>query len=560
MWLIGLLFCIVGGCLSSADFSDSKNPDISFPTSGERLLSPLTPPFSLAILPLEGFGPEGKLYWLSYTLPELLVSDLARWPSIDVVSRKALGSVLREQYLQQRGFSSTTTAVDLGHLQGVHYILQGVIHAQDEILTVDLQLIDVETGVIVGSMRSSGKESEIPQIERELVQQIIHRFESSQSIVQSSELSHSGEGPSSSSEVDKPFSNTNLEFPGNRMYTRHSLHRIDSQLSLERLTHERLEALSLAETVWTDGLKSELGHILMQSGERGDSVDQPMALLAVPISVSFDRHRLERVFEKRKGLEEELSVVFEPEHLRVFPVFSGVDGSPAIGANTLFFERFSQPRRLFVRALSGRGKVLAVYSDWSWSTTRVLTDESAQSISIPLFPKAFFKGVAKFPARWVSSHGEHVTFDFLIVPTSKNEIMLKIEPLLKTLNERSDDDQSGMEMSGWIQNLERNIQAYWTPPVSEGLPEGGYLPGNKRTGLLRLSLNQGKVSHVHIHTGVYDPLFELSLLRLKNDLMDFCVACVPEFKERFLDRLDGLSLQLILRKQIQALKLGSTLP
>lgn len=488
------------------------------------------------------------------------MSDLARWPSIDVVSRKALGSVLREQWLQQRGFSTTTAAVELGHLQGVHYILQGVIHAQGDALTVDLQLVDVETGLIVGSMRSRGKESEIPQMERELVQQIIHRFERSSSITQTREQSSSDEGLSRSNKADKRLGEQGGDFPGKRTYSSHSFHRIDSQLSLERLTHERREAFSLAEAMWKEGLKSELGQIMMQSAEREELAGQPNSLLTVPIAVSFDRNRLERVIEKWKGREKGLPMVFEPRQLRVFPGSSGVDEGPDTGAKQLFFEKFSQPRRLFVRAISDRGKVLAVYSDWSWNTAVVLTRLSDQSISVPLWPQAYFKGVAEFPARWVSDSGEHVTFDVLMVPAFKHEIVVRLEPLWKNPDERSDDDQSGAMMTAWIQNLEGRIQERWTPPVAEGLPDEGYLPGNKRTGRLRLSLTNGNILRVHILPGSYDPLFELSLLRLRDDLMDFCVTCGSEFKEEFLEHIEGFSLQVILRKHVQALRLGSVLP
>lgn len=87
----------------------------------------------------------------------MLVSDLAQWPQLEVVSRDALGSVLREQWLQQRGFSSVENPVGLGKLKGVRYLIQGRMYVQQDILSVDLQIVDVETGVVVGSVSAQGE-------------------------------------------------------------------------------------------------------------------------------------------------------------------------------------------------------------------------------------------------------------------------------------------------------------------------------------------------------------------------------------------------------------------
>jgi TolB-like protein len=109
----------------------------------------------------------------------MLSSDLAKSPSLSIIARDALGPVLREQWLQQRGFSSSISNVDLGNIQGVHYLVSGGFHQHGENLTIDLQVVDVETGVIVSSFRAQGPEAEIPRIEHSLVMQMLTLFDHS---------------------------------------------------------------------------------------------------------------------------------------------------------------------------------------------------------------------------------------------------------------------------------------------------------------------------------------------------------------------------------------------
>jgi TolB-like protein len=98
----------------------------------------------------------------------MLTSDLAKSPSLSIIARDALGPVLREQWLQQRG-----------NIQGVHYLVSGGFHQHGENLTIDLQVVDVETGVIVSSLRAQGPEAEIPRLEHNLVMQMLALFDPS---------------------------------------------------------------------------------------------------------------------------------------------------------------------------------------------------------------------------------------------------------------------------------------------------------------------------------------------------------------------------------------------
>ncbi len=178
-WFWGLvcLFAVLTGCQGDTQGVVQSSADsVPAPYVEPHHARSLEPPYTLAILPLDNLSPNARLHWLGRSLSEMLASDLAKWPSLSIIARDALGPVIREQWLQQRGFSSSIANVDLGHIQGVHYLVSGSFHQHGEILTIDLQVIDVETGVVVSSLRAQGPEGEIPRLEHNLVVQMLTLF------------------------------------------------------------------------------------------------------------------------------------------------------------------------------------------------------------------------------------------------------------------------------------------------------------------------------------------------------------------------------------------------
>ena len=170
--MIGLCGCqgiLLGSVQSNAD---------SFPSSPVETprTRPLDPPYTLAILPLDNLSSNPKLHWLGRSLSGMLTNDLAVWPSLSIVAREALGPVLREQWLQQRGFSTPVAPVSPGHIQGVRYLVRGGFYQHKDLLTINLEIIDVETGVVVRALRAQGSEADIPRLEQDLVMQMLKIF------------------------------------------------------------------------------------------------------------------------------------------------------------------------------------------------------------------------------------------------------------------------------------------------------------------------------------------------------------------------------------------------
>ena len=102
---MGVLLLAWGGC------SQPSGPAIQPETalSGIPQRAPLSGPFSLGILPFDDHANLPGLTWLRQGLPDMLTTDLAVWPGVEIVSRPLLGEILREQWLQHRGTSDPSS-------------------------------------------------------------------------------------------------------------------------------------------------------------------------------------------------------------------------------------------------------------------------------------------------------------------------------------------------------------------------------------------------------------------------------------------------------------------
>ena len=113
---------------------------------------------------------------ITHGLPDLLSDGLVNSGRFDVYERDKLKTIMREQSLQSSGFTDPQTAVALGKVAGVHYILTGQIvdygretrdftgygvhtRSSNYRLTAAVKVIDVQTGRILFSHRADAQET-----------------------------------------------------------------------------------------------------------------------------------------------------------------------------------------------------------------------------------------------------------------------------------------------------------------------------------------------------------------------------------------------------------------
>ena len=103
---------------------------------------------TVAVLDFDAFGiSEFEVKSLTNRLRGILV----RQKEYRVVERGLMTQILKEQGFQQTGCSSDECVVEIGQILGVKFMLAGSFGVVGDLFTIDMRLIDVETGGILKS-------------------------------------------------------------------------------------------------------------------------------------------------------------------------------------------------------------------------------------------------------------------------------------------------------------------------------------------------------------------------------------------------------------------------
>jgi len=103
----------------------------------------------LAILDFEVQSAVPGYEPLAVSVPEAITEALLRGEVFIPVERSALGRILAEQELSMTGMVDANTAVKIGQLAGVQYVMTGTIAVVGEQIRLSCRIIDVETAEIV---------------------------------------------------------------------------------------------------------------------------------------------------------------------------------------------------------------------------------------------------------------------------------------------------------------------------------------------------------------------------------------------------------------------------
>jgi len=100
---------------------------------------------TVAILPMSGANiPSDELTIYS----DRLEAELFKQDQYTFVERQMMSEVLKEQGFQQSGCTTDECAVEIGQLLGVKFLITGSLGKLGKLYTINLKMIDVETGKI----------------------------------------------------------------------------------------------------------------------------------------------------------------------------------------------------------------------------------------------------------------------------------------------------------------------------------------------------------------------------------------------------------------------------
>ncbi|MGD9849853.1 MAG: hypothetical protein AB7T38_01165 [Nitrospirales bacterium] len=482
------------------------------------------------------------------TLTELLISDLSHWSHLTIVSRGSVGSVLREQWIQNM-HADSEELVRVGKLQGARLMVQGGFLESNGQVTVDLQIIDVETGVVWDTVRAQGRLVELGLLEQSLVRLLLERLPKEQSVL---DRDRGG----AKFYVNKPnrqgLSLKNKEDIHARELPSQLVFQEDMSLFGENQSQGRIQLVQAAKNLFSQGFTIELGRpfhgvkTIQENG--GDTVP----FLFIPLGVYAEKSRMRDVM--RSEISHDIALrIFDAEHS-----FSQYSGN-ALEEQRFFVQQLARPRRLFVRALSEQNEIIAIFSRWEWRTDRVITFMDGLHMRIPFWPTHLMMGMAEFPMNWLERGGVALTFDAAFLEVSQDEINVAVEWIDSLDSVQVPGERIETEGNLTFQ-LQKWIRDHWAPPLAETLPFKGYLPHNKQRAHLRLHVDHGVITKLDHQSSPSDPAFKSSLDDLRTQLLNTCPWCessqtLPEILQSAEFRI-----QCILIKPTHLAGLGSRLP
>jgi len=120
-------------------------------------------PLKVAIIDFDNISGIAKYDGLGKAMSSMLISDIESNVSakrFQLVERAQINKILKEQNLQKTASFDKNTAVRLGKLLGVVYLLIGDVYVLDNTLIINARLTDVSTGDIKFSEKQEGKINE----------------------------------------------------------------------------------------------------------------------------------------------------------------------------------------------------------------------------------------------------------------------------------------------------------------------------------------------------------------------------------------------------------------
>ena len=127
----------------------------------------------LSILYFENTTRSANHDWLRKGLADMLISDLAQVPTINVVEREALQKILKEQALGLTGAMDESQSIEVGKLLNAQKLVSGSYIVSGPKIRVDTKITDVTTGVITTGLGLSGTVKAIFDLEKQLAKQIL---------------------------------------------------------------------------------------------------------------------------------------------------------------------------------------------------------------------------------------------------------------------------------------------------------------------------------------------------------------------------------------------------
>lgn len=114
---------------------------------------------------------------LSSGLSQMMVSAIAPIPSLKIIERQRLKTILDEIKMSQAGFGTEDAAARIGQLAGARYLVfGGFMVAPGNKIRIDVRIVEVETGVTLLADEVTGKTKQILKLVDQLSLKLVKKL------------------------------------------------------------------------------------------------------------------------------------------------------------------------------------------------------------------------------------------------------------------------------------------------------------------------------------------------------------------------------------------------
>ncbi len=110
-------------------------------------------------------------------LADMLITDLSKFRSLNVVERSKLEEIIKEQDLSNTKRFDNATAATIGKLLGAECILVGSYFEMMGSLRIDARIVDVETGKVLKSEGVDGASKDFFKLEKDLAKKLVTQLD-----------------------------------------------------------------------------------------------------------------------------------------------------------------------------------------------------------------------------------------------------------------------------------------------------------------------------------------------------------------------------------------------
>ena len=123
---------------------------------------------ALAIAEFQNNTGKQELEFLSRSIPDIITTDLSKPALIKILERREINRITGEHKLSTSGMVDEKTAKEAGKLLGTDYMITGSFTRLGSELRIDIRLIDVESGQVIGFNQIGNDENIIHRLSESL--------------------------------------------------------------------------------------------------------------------------------------------------------------------------------------------------------------------------------------------------------------------------------------------------------------------------------------------------------------------------------------------------------